>query len=186
MALIKCPECGRMVSDMAAACPQCGYPISSALKQRNTGTASGLQIPTPIRKAAYMQSYIETISENERTVDNAFRHDKAIRKIVDGQKCVLTPLYHCYLYRNAALRDGFFIVGATCNKKSGTDECRCPQSQSVCTGQKQQASYWRCCICDYCRKVRRGLYNLCQYQDGWYRGFCIEHTCWWLPHAQYP
>ena len=112
MALIKCPECGRMVSDMAAACPQCGYPISSALKQRNTGAASGLQIPTPIRKAAYMQSYIETISENERTVDNAFRHDKAIRKIVDGQKCVLTPLYHCYLYRNAALRDGFFIVGA--------------------------------------------------------------------------
>lgn len=28
MALISCPECGRQVSDAAAACPQCAYPIS--------------------------------------------------------------------------------------------------------------------------------------------------------------
>jgi hypothetical protein len=27
MALIKCPECGNMVSDQAVACPQCGYPV---------------------------------------------------------------------------------------------------------------------------------------------------------------
>ena len=30
MALINCPECGRQVSDKAAACPDCGYPIASA------------------------------------------------------------------------------------------------------------------------------------------------------------
>ena len=29
MALIKCPECGRQVSDKAVACPDCGYPIAS-------------------------------------------------------------------------------------------------------------------------------------------------------------
>lgn len=28
MALIKCPECGREISDKAAACPGCGYPLS--------------------------------------------------------------------------------------------------------------------------------------------------------------
>lgn len=27
MALIKCPECGEMVSDRAIACIKCGYPI---------------------------------------------------------------------------------------------------------------------------------------------------------------
>ncbi len=27
MALIKCPECGSEVSDRAASCPRCGYPI---------------------------------------------------------------------------------------------------------------------------------------------------------------
>ena len=27
MALIKCPECGKEISDRAASCPNCGYPI---------------------------------------------------------------------------------------------------------------------------------------------------------------
>lgn len=30
MALIICPECGRKVSDRAAACPECGYPIAAS------------------------------------------------------------------------------------------------------------------------------------------------------------
>lgn len=30
MALIKCPECGRQVSDKASSCPQCGCPISGS------------------------------------------------------------------------------------------------------------------------------------------------------------
>ena len=30
MALISCPECGRQVSDRAAACPDCGYPIAAS------------------------------------------------------------------------------------------------------------------------------------------------------------
>lgn len=29
MALIKCPECGKEISDKAAVCPSCGYPIST-------------------------------------------------------------------------------------------------------------------------------------------------------------
>ena len=28
MALIKCPECGKEISDKAASCPNCGFPIS--------------------------------------------------------------------------------------------------------------------------------------------------------------
>ena len=27
MPLMKCPECGKMISDQAVACPDCGYPI---------------------------------------------------------------------------------------------------------------------------------------------------------------
>ena len=30
MALMKCPECGKLISDRAAACPYCGNPISGA------------------------------------------------------------------------------------------------------------------------------------------------------------
>ena len=29
MALIKCPECGREVSDRAGSCPHCGFPLTS-------------------------------------------------------------------------------------------------------------------------------------------------------------
>ena len=31
MALIKCPECGQEISDKAAICPRCAYPIKAAL-----------------------------------------------------------------------------------------------------------------------------------------------------------
>ena len=34
MALIKCPECGKEVSDHAASCPNCGYPISDQANER--------------------------------------------------------------------------------------------------------------------------------------------------------
>ena len=34
MALIKCPECGKEISDKAASCPNCGCPISSATVER--------------------------------------------------------------------------------------------------------------------------------------------------------
>ncbi len=27
MALIKCPECGKEISDQASKCPSCGYPV---------------------------------------------------------------------------------------------------------------------------------------------------------------
>lgn len=30
MALMKCPECTREISDKAPACPHCGYPIAAA------------------------------------------------------------------------------------------------------------------------------------------------------------
>lgn len=30
MALIKCPECGKEISDKAGACPHCGCPIGNA------------------------------------------------------------------------------------------------------------------------------------------------------------
>jgi hypothetical protein len=34
MALIRCPECGREVSDQAASCPSCGYPLATAAGSR--------------------------------------------------------------------------------------------------------------------------------------------------------
>lgn len=45
MALIKCPECGKEISDKATNCPNCGYPISSELSDALTSNeAIALQI----------------------------------------------------------------------------------------------------------------------------------------------
>lgn len=38
MALIKCPECNREISDKAASCPHCGYPISNTQSQTEINT----------------------------------------------------------------------------------------------------------------------------------------------------
>ena len=42
MALIKCSECGREISDKAAACPGCGAPVSPSGEQRS-------EVPSVVR-----------------------------------------------------------------------------------------------------------------------------------------
>ena len=36
MALIKCPECGKEISDRAVSCPHCGYPIKSLSREKES------------------------------------------------------------------------------------------------------------------------------------------------------
>ena len=48
MALIKCPECGKIFSDRAAHCPQCGLPTSDALEMITNATeAQPEAVPQP-------------------------------------------------------------------------------------------------------------------------------------------
>lgn len=37
MALVKCPECNQLISDKAALCPKCGYPIQDHLRENADG-----------------------------------------------------------------------------------------------------------------------------------------------------
>lgn len=49
MALIKCPECGKDISDTAVACPNCGYPIARmnpAQQQQGQGNINPMAVPT--------------------------------------------------------------------------------------------------------------------------------------------
>lgn len=58
MSLIKCSECGREISDKAAACPHCGCPVNlsdspSAVAQTPVGhTSAGAQTPAPAKGRA--------------------------------------------------------------------------------------------------------------------------------------
>lgn len=58
MAMIKCPECGRMVSSMAASCPTCGYPIA---KSAPNGVVQ-------VKLGTFQSTQNATISANGRTL----------------------------------------------------------------------------------------------------------------------
>lgn len=58
MALIKCPECGRMVSSMATNCPSCGYPIQ---KKANNGMVQ-------IKLGTFQSTQGASIESNGRTL----------------------------------------------------------------------------------------------------------------------
>ena len=47
MALIKCSECGKFVSDKSSICPNCGNPLAPATKKPSTPADHGEQAPTP-------------------------------------------------------------------------------------------------------------------------------------------
>lgn len=55
MALIKCPECGKEISDNAKNCPQCGYPLKASETKggdslSNAAASGSQQIPPPMPK----------------------------------------------------------------------------------------------------------------------------------------
>src|ERR1043165_9464768 len=67
MSMINCPECGNDVSDQAASCPRCGYPL-----RRATGTtpasADSTELETLVRRALVEQGKIAAIKlYRERT-----------------------------------------------------------------------------------------------------------------------
>ena len=45
MALIKCPECGKEISDQATSCPNCGYPISNEKKEERVVDVTPVPVP---------------------------------------------------------------------------------------------------------------------------------------------
>lgn len=50
MALIKCPDCGKEVSEHAITCPNCGYPIAKYKMNTNSNTKRLINNKIPIRK----------------------------------------------------------------------------------------------------------------------------------------
>ncbi len=56
MALVKCPECGKEVSDTAYACPNCGYSVKvhfDNLKRKKQAEIRKKQLEVEKRKSGY-------------------------------------------------------------------------------------------------------------------------------------
>jgi uncharacterized membrane protein YdbT with pleckstrin-like domain len=51
MALIACPECGRMISSAAPTCPACGYPVAARQATQATPGALSTELLAEIRQS---------------------------------------------------------------------------------------------------------------------------------------
>ena len=83
MALIPCPECEKEVSDMAVACPHCGFPVAAAIRHavseltEDTSAKSVRQLHAKARLTTWGERYTgvqrEEIDENASFIDRHWR-----------------------------------------------------------------------------------------------------------------
>ncbi len=75
MALIKCPECGKEISDKASVCPNCGYPIS------NTSSAGST--------ASYAQIRVVCKTATMKVDGQSVKHGSIVNVFVNGSRNIL-------------------------------------------------------------------------------------------------
>lgn len=80
MALIKCPECDLSISDKAAACPNCGYPLHPAPVEfdyhltKHTSESKGAKFLRVVAWLVWIGGFILAIATGfvEKTVSNYY------------------------------------------------------------------------------------------------------------------
>lgn len=61
MALIKCPECGKKISDMAESCPHCGYPINAVQNNAQGNTTYETNPTMPLREKKRIPTWLSVL-----------------------------------------------------------------------------------------------------------------------------
>ncbi len=102
MALIKCPECGKDISDKAEACPNCAYPIAKLNKNNtvaqkespNTDIEKHIDNPTYTDNAKSLEEELRAREERRRKRQEAARikKRKARRKKIIIISCIAVVL----------------------------------------------------------------------------------------------
>ena len=102
MALIKCPECGKDISDKAEACPNCAYPIAKLNKNNtvaqkeshNTDAEKHIGNPTETDNAKSLEEELRAREERRRKRQEAARikKRKARRKKIIIISCIAVVL----------------------------------------------------------------------------------------------
>lgn len=140
MSLIKCPECGHEVSDLAASCPQCGCPIGQPSRQPSAPAPQPKQ-PAPKRAVgtiAILSLVILALGgagawylffRGGNDADERARYDKIIRfqneEMLDSMGAALNEYFDTYTsdaYHYSqlkALNDRFFTERADWQAANG-------------------------------------------------------------------
>ena len=90
MALIKCPECGKEISDKAVACINCGCPVS-AMKSAPAQPTESTRPAMPVKAAEPAKQAVDTANESLKISRTSarFKYHEATKqvsiKIVDDE-----------------------------------------------------------------------------------------------------
>ena len=155
MALIKCPECGKEISDKAAACIQCGYPLASnspsehekVVKILTTATATPTHTPAPpkISETFYLFSADnEHVNIECQKCGKIYRYGRMYHfSKVTSEMCIPNAEIRCANCGNSAdaysqILPKHKITIFDKNQLKKDDVLRCPRckSTSVTTGQR--------------------------------------------------
>ena len=92
MALIDCPDCGRSVSDAAAACPDCARPIASAPRDESIRVEAARKEASADAPAERGRAKSPTVEElaakrDRHALGSLARSFQDLAKTLDGKKC---------------------------------------------------------------------------------------------------
>lgn len=139
MALIKCPECGKEISDKADSCPSCGYPILATKEAASSNINNEQKDYTKIAAAAEKNKVESRITKR--------RYISGIISIVLGIISLCLGIFG-----NGGLLlilGGFFfiITGIGALNSQNKDKKRVQYLQNVSDGKKEIL------ICPFCKGV---------------------------------
>ena len=89
MGLIKCPECGKDISDQAESCPNCGYPIQKNLKEKTEDSVIEEVKDSNMESNAEAIDVIQNVDEEKK--ENQTK--KEGKHIFGWIVCIITLIY---------------------------------------------------------------------------------------------
>ncbi len=78
MALIKCPDCGKMVSSTADACPKCGRPVSTFTTNISTEESLSEVLPQHLGENATKVSHTETAEPSKQNKEDQVESNDSV------------------------------------------------------------------------------------------------------------
>lgn len=96
MALIKCPECGKEVSDRAPACPNCGYPIENEVEKHEYKLYYPIfnESDTDLVKKFFPEVLGYTEEETQWFIDKGGLMNIACDLTLEEARQITIPFYH--------------------------------------------------------------------------------------------
>lgn len=89
MALIICPECGREISDRAAACIHCGFPLDLMKEGKDQNRKTNNHLSGEVMAEVVTSSAVENIFAKENVKDTAKNLKYKIQEVIESHKAVI-------------------------------------------------------------------------------------------------